>query len=101
MSAEHQAFYGMCSLIESSHKTLKDRGHEDIANPGKRSGRGFAFHYVAAALAAATTNLRKIASFFVQDYERSIEPKRRTRRRKTLTGMPLARTEPPAAAPPA
>jgi hypothetical protein len=101
MSPEHQAFYGMRSLVESSHNLLKDGGREDIANPRKRSGRGYAFHYLAAALAAATTNLRKIETFFVQDYERSVEPKHRIRRRKTLTGATLARTATTATAPPA
>jgi len=101
MSPEHQAFYGMRSLVESSHKMLKEAGREDIANKRKRSGRGYAFHYLAAALAAASTNLRKIESFFVQDYERSVEPKHRVRRRKTLTGTALARTATTATAPPA
>jgi hypothetical protein len=73
------------SLVESSHSLLKDCGGEDIANPRKRPGRGFTFHHLAAALAAATTNLRKVETFYVQDYDRSVEPQHRTRRRNTLT----------------
>jgi hypothetical protein len=65
MSPEQQAFYGMRSLVESSRKMLMEAGREDIANKRKRSGRGYAFRYLAAALAAASTNLRKIESFFL------------------------------------
>ncbi|WP_134454308.1 hypothetical protein [Cryobacterium adonitolivorans] len=37
---------------------------EDIGNRRKRSGRGFAFHYLAMALTAVSANLRRIVTFF-------------------------------------
>ncbi|MDN4598025.1 hypothetical protein [Leifsonia virtsii] len=101
LSEEHQGFYGMRSLVESSHRVLKDSNREDIANPAKRTGRGYAFHYLAVALAAASTNLRKIETFFMADYERMTAPKHRARRRKTVNGSEPLRALPNSTAPPA
>jgi hypothetical protein len=58
---------GMRSLVESSNKTLKEGNFEDLNNIGKRSGRGFAFQYLAATLAAVSSNLRKISQFFIAE----------------------------------
>lgn len=58
---------GMRSLVESSNKTLKDHNFEDLRNIGKRSGRGFAFQYLAATMAAVSSNLRKISQFFLTE----------------------------------
>jgi hypothetical protein len=60
----------MRSLVESANKTLKSKNFEDLANVSKRSGRGFAFNYLAATLAAVSSNLRKIFDFFVKTAER-------------------------------
>jgi len=58
---------GMRNLVESSNKTLKDHNFEDLRNIGKRSGRGFAFQYLAATMAAVSSNLRKISQFFLTE----------------------------------
>lgn len=89
LSSDHRAHYGMRNLVESHHKTLKDPGREDMDNKAKRSGRGYAFHYLAAALASVSVNLRKIESFFSEEHERASKLHRRARRRKTQTGARL------------
>lgn len=91
-SPEHRAYAGMRSLVESANKTLKAKNFEDLANVSKRSGRGFAFNYLAATLSAVSSNLRKIAAFFVEAAERdSGEKLPRERRRKEATGTPLVK----------
>jgi hypothetical protein len=69
-SPEHRKYFGMRSLVESANKTLKSKNFEDLANVSKRSGRGFAFNYLAATLAAVSSNLRKIFDFLVKSTER-------------------------------
>jgi hypothetical protein len=98
----HKAHYGMRSLVESSNKTLKEKRFEDMSNTSKRSGRGFAFNYVATALMAVSSNLRKIAQFFRKLARRDHGEKLpRERRRKNATRTPLATpTNHPALAPP-
>jgi hypothetical protein len=81
----------MRSLVEAANKHIKEKNFEDIANVSKRSGRGFAFNYLAATLAVVSSNLRKIFKFFIKDAERTIKAKLpRERHRKAATGMPLA-----------
>lgn len=101
-SEEHRAHYGMRNLVESANKTLKEKNFEDIANPSKRSGRGFAFNYLASTLAAVSANLRKIVNFFTVDAEKVANaPATRERRRKDSTGKPLSKHSAlPALAPP-
>ncbi|MCU1441662.1 MAG: hypothetical protein JWP85_2659 [Rhodoglobus sp.] len=84
-------YYGMRSLVEASNNLLKLASAEDIGNSKKRSGRGFAFHYLAATLAAVSTNIRRIITFFVNEAERSIGERIRTRRRKNEHGDALLR----------
>jgi hypothetical protein len=94
--------YGMRSLVESSNKLMKNSGAEDLGNWAKRSGRGFASQYLASALAAVSSNLRRLRTFFVEDAKRSSGGKlERLRRRKSAAGTPLARrSQLPALAPP-
>ncbi|TFD74895.1 hypothetical protein E3T54_13175 [Cryobacterium sp. Sr8] len=101
-SSEHRQHFGMRSLVESANKTLKSKNFEDLANVSKRSGRGFAFNYLAATLAAVSSNLRKIFDFFVKAAERESGQKlSRERRRKEATGTSLTRHSTlPALAPP-
>lgn len=101
-SPEHRKYFGMRSLVESANKTLKSKNFEDLANVSKRSGRGFAFNYLAATLAAVSSNLRKTFDFFVKAAERDTGEKLpRERRRKEATGTPLTRHSAfPALAPP-
>ena len=101
-SPEHRKYFGMRSLVESANKTLKSKNFEDLSNVSKRSGRGFAFNYLAATLAAVSSNLRKTFDFFVKAAERdSGEKLPRERRRKEATGTPLTRLSAfPALAPP-
>jgi hypothetical protein len=95
-SREHRKYFGMRSLVEAANKHIKEKNFEDIANVSKRSGRGFAFNYLAA------SNLRKIFKFFIKDAERTLKAKLpRERHRKSATGMPLAaHSTLPALAPP-
>ena len=101
-SGEQRKHYGMRSLVESANKSLKAKNYEDLANVSKRSGRGFAFNYLAATLAAVSANLRKIRDFFVKEFQREAGGKLvRERRRKEATGTPLAKPSSlPALAPP-
>ncbi|MCU1585941.1 MAG: hypothetical protein JWM49_2497 [Microbacteriaceae bacterium] len=101
-SPEHKAIYGMRSLVESSNKTLKGKNQEKLGHTESRSGRGFAFNYLVATLAAVSSNLRKIHDFFAKLAERDLGgPIPRQRRRKTAAGVPLTPVSSPAAlAPP-
>ncbi|WP_104199436.1 hypothetical protein [Cryobacterium sp. Y29] len=101
-SPEHRQYFGMRSLVESANATLKTKNFEDLANVSKRSGRGFAFNYLAATLAAVSSNLRKIYDFFVKAAELELGEKLpRERRRKEATGTPLTKHSAlPALAPP-
>jgi hypothetical protein len=94
--------YGMRNLVESSNNHMKLSSAEDIGNRRKRSGRGFAFHYLAMALAAVSSNLRRIVTFFEAEAERAQGGKlQRARFRKDHQGTSLARaTEAEAQAPP-
>lgn len=90
----HQRWYGMRSMVESFNKVLKGARYENLGDPGKRSGRGFAFQYLVSTLMAVSANIRKIAKFFEKDAKRQLGgPLPRTRRRKSATGTALARRE--------
>ena len=97
------AYYGMRSLVEASNNLVKLASAEDLGNPKKRSGRGFAFHYLASALAVVSSNLRRIITFFESEAARTRKPIKRIRRRKNEHGEALARSNErlsvPAAAP--
>lgn len=84
--------YGMRNLVESSNSRFKDPEQEDLGNPKKRSGRGFAFQYLATALSIASFNLRAIASFMLKLRNNAVDKPIRTRRRKDENAHPLART---------
>jgi hypothetical protein len=101
-SPEHKAIYGMRSLVESSNKTLKGKNYEKLGHTESRSGRGFAFNYLVATLAAVSSNLRKIYDFYTKLAERDLGgPIPRQRRRKTAAGIALTPVSSPAAlAPP-
>jgi hypothetical protein len=88
---EWRRHYGMRSLVESSNKLMKDASAEDLGNSTKRSGRGFAFNYLASALAAVSSNLRRLRAFFVKDAVRSGGKLTRLRRRKNAAGVALPR----------
>jgi hypothetical protein len=92
--AEH---YGMRNLVESSNNHMKLSSAEDIGNRSKRSGRGFAFHYLAMTLAAVSSNLRRIITFFEAEAKRVQGGKlQRARFRKDHQGTSLARHSEPA-----
>jgi hypothetical protein len=85
----------MRSLVESSNNHLKDPEKEDLGNKHKRRGRGFAYHYLASAFMAASSNMRRILTF-VEEEARKVAaaggaklPRRR--RRKDQHGEPLPR----------
>lgn len=91
-TALHTQWYGMRSVVESSSKVLKGSRFENLGDPGRRPGRGFAFQYLIATLMAVSANIRKIASFFVDDARSQAGgPLPRVRRRKTVAGTPLER----------
>jgi hypothetical protein len=86
---EWRRHYGMRSLVEMSNKLMKHSAAEDLGNSAKRSGRGFAFQFLASALAAASSNLRRLRSFFVKDAIRAGGKLTRVRRRKDAVGVRL------------
>lgn len=88
-----RAHYGMRSLVELSNKLIKDANAEDLGNKGKRSGRSFAFHHLASALAAASSNIRRIIRFSKEESKRIATNPTRTRRRTDVHGEPLPRQE--------
>lgn len=102
LSRDWKDHYGMRSLVESSNKLLKDPSAEDLGNTAKRSGRGYAFQYLVSTLASASSNLRRIFTFLVEEAKRSSGGKlERVRRRKDEQGKTLAHSSAPAAlAPP-
>lgn len=69
---EWNSYFHMRPLVEASHKLMKDAGAEDLGNPAKRSGRGYVFHYLASTLAAVSSNLRRIFTFFVNEAKRAL-----------------------------
>jgi hypothetical protein len=81
----------MQSLVELSNKLMKDYRAEDLGIAAKRSGRGFAFHFLASALAAVSSNLRRLRAFFVADATRAGGKLERLRRRKDAAGIALSR----------
>jgi hypothetical protein len=85
------AYYGMRSLVEASNNLLKLASGDNIGDPKRRSGRGFAFHYIAATLAAVSSNIRRIITFFRDEANRSTDIRVRSRRRKDEHGNALAR----------
>ncbi|MET3768650.1 hypothetical protein ABIB15_001332 [Marisediminicola sp. UYEF4] len=86
----------MRSLVESSNNLLKSPAHGDIENTKKRSGRGYAATFLALTFAVVTSNLKRIASFFVAEANRieKSHTKTRARRRSDERGTPLRRAEP-------
>ena len=93
---EWRGYYGMRSLVESSNNLLKSPAHGDIENTKKRSGRGYAATFLALTFAVVTSNLKRIASFFVAEANRieTSHTKTRARRRSDEHGAPLHRAEP-------
>ncbi len=91
--AEH---YGMRSLVESSNNLFKLSSAENLRDQQKRSGRGFAFNYVAAALAVVSSNISRIRTFFRNEAKRVDIPKQRASRRTDPNGIPLRRPNQPA-----
>jgi hypothetical protein len=94
-TAQWRQHYGMRSLVESSNNHLKDPEKEDLGNKHKRRGRGFAYHYLASAFMAASSNMRSILTFVEEEARRVAAaggaklPRRR--RRKDQHGEPLPR----------
>jgi hypothetical protein len=85
--------YGMRNLVEPSNNHMMLSSAEDIGNRRKRSGRGFAFRYLAMALAAVSSNLRRIVTFFEGEAQRADGGKlQRARFRKDHQGASLARS---------
>ncbi len=93
-SREWHKYKGMRSLVEASNRLLKKATKFDIEEPDLRSGRGYAFTYLASALAVVADNIHRIRSFFIADAKRMDAPKTRTRRRKDANGNPLPRRQP-------
>ncbi|MFB6611816.1 hypothetical protein ACFCVO_15915 [Agromyces sp. NPDC056379] len=93
-SLEWNKHKGMRSLVEASNRLLKKATKFDIEEPDLRSGRGYAFTYLASALAVVADNIHRIRSFFHADAERTDAPKTRARRRKDANGSPLPRRQP-------
>lgn len=86
---EWRAHYGMRSLVEASNNLLKHPQFEDMANKSKRSGRGYAFNYLAMALSVVSSNVRRIWTFFNAEAAREDKPLTRRRRRQEPSGRPL------------
>ena len=84
-SRQWRQFYGMRSIIEHQNALLKDGRQEDIANPYKRSARGYAAQYLALALQVVSANFRKLKTwldtrFAPRDAQSSTATKRAARR---------------------
>lgn len=91
LSPEWQRHYGMRNLVESQNKLIKHGNHEDLGNKSKRSGRGYAFHYLVSTLAVVSSNLRRIRTIFQSEAKRIGPSKQRSRRRADERGAPLSR----------
>jgi hypothetical protein len=63
MSHTWKRWYGLRSTVEHVNAHTKNPGHEDIANSGRRGGRGYAYQYLMATLAIVSGNIRKIITF--------------------------------------
>ena len=91
----------MRSLVEASNNHLKSKNFEDLGNPDKRSGRGYAFQYLLATFMGVSSNLRRIVAFFIEEATRLHQgPLPREHRRKETTGKALAKPESLLPAPP-
>ncbi|BDI21248.1 hypothetical protein [Herbiconiux sp. L3-i23] len=79
-------YYGLRSTVEGANAYLKSGHHEDIANPYRRPGRGYAYQYLMATLGVVGGNIRKLKTF-LDRHEAPRDPKsprRKARRRSDL-----------------
>lgn len=90
-SEDWTGHYGLRSLVEASNNLIKLASADDLGNAKKRSGRGFAFQYLASTMAAVSSNLRRIITFFEAEATRSAQKQVRARRRKNQHGEALRR----------
>ena len=57
--------YGQRNHVENSNKLIKDENGVELGNEKKRTGRGFAYQNLAAALGVFAENLRRIVTGIV------------------------------------
>lgn len=65
-SAKWKTWYGLRSTVEGSYSHVKDTQTEALGNPANRRKRGNTFAYLAATLAVASANVRKLLGFIHQ-----------------------------------
>ncbi len=83
--------YGQRNQVETSNKTLKDAWATNLGDKKSRTGRGYAYTYLIAALAVVATNIQRIITGITNVIADASGTKRRASRRKDSTGQPLRR----------
>jgi hypothetical protein len=59
-TAVHKQWYGMRSMVEARNKVLKGKRYESLGDPGKRSGRDYAFQYLVATLMTVSGTSKRL-----------------------------------------
>lgn len=83
--------YGQRNQVETSNKTLKDAWATNLGDKKSRTGRGYAYTYLVAALAVVATNIQRIITGIKNLAVKASGKKRRVSRRKNSSGQPLRR----------
>ena len=83
--------YGQRNQVETSNKTLKDAWATNLGDKKSRTGRGYAYTYLVAALAVVATNIQRIITGIKNNIAETSGRKTRARRRKNSVGQPLRR----------
>jgi hypothetical protein len=89
---EWKAWYGMRSHVESNNQYVKADAEADLGNPEEHRPRGYAYQALNAALAFASSNMRRIVSFLEARAMKFLDTKtiQRARRRRDAEGNRLA-----------
>ncbi|MBC9926959.1 hypothetical protein [Leucobacter sp. cx-169] len=96
-SKEWRARYGQRNQVEMSNRLLKDHRTENLGDPKARTGRGFAYNYLAAIMATVSSNIRRIIVGITKLHttDANGEPKKRARKRRDSTGQRLTHAATP------
>lgn len=88
-SPDWHRVYGQRNQVESANKHLKDVRYTDLAQPKKRSARGYAFQFLTAALMCVSSNIRRLVTALREEFSPKRTPATRARRRTDPDGTPL------------
>ena len=95
----HDNYSTARNTVEAFNAYIKDSGHEDLENGGRRRVRGYAMQTLLIACLVASANLRKIRAYLIRttkpDYHPNTPRPRAKRRTETLRDYLPEDTAPP------